>query len=168
MKNLQKTITLKHPLNGRETLTMRRPQVVDARVAHSTSDDPFEVTLALFQNLCGLAPDEFDTLLGPDLTKMDAAYSDLVEFEPVKNYTAGTPIKLAIPLVLRNGTKVEALKMREATAKELKAAHRYATDNIGKDCYLFAAMAGVELEDFFALDYAEFRKLKSIYGDFLS
>lgn len=72
-------IELTHPIKiaGVETKTirMREPTVRDQLAANKIKGDDAEKELAMFANLCGIAPEDLHSMKMRDYTKLQEAYA---------------------------------------------------------------------------------------------
>jgi len=76
-------------------------------------------------------------------------------------------ITLSYPITL-NGQEIATLSMRRPKVKDTRAADKAASDNAGKELYLFAYLTGCNPEDLEELDMADDSKLQDAYSVFLS
>lgn len=71
-------IELEHPVKEKEqtfdNLTMRRPKVRDQVAASKKTGTDAEIEVALFANLCEVAPETIEDLDMKDYKKVQAAY----------------------------------------------------------------------------------------------
>lgn len=69
-------IDLKYPLdNGTQALTMRRPKVRDMLAADKAKGSDADKEIAMFANLCEVAPADIEALDMADYKALQQAYS---------------------------------------------------------------------------------------------
>lgn len=165
-------ISLKHPVTLPDktvlsTLTMRRPTALDVLASQESSQDETDRSINLLANLCMVTPEAFDELAAADFASVNDAFEELSTFEPLKAYNPGESISLNVPITV-NDAPMPALTLRCPKVKDIKAARKTGGSDAAQECELFAALAGVTSADIRKLDWADYRKLKTIYGDFLA
>lgn len=62
-----------------KTITMREPQVRDNLAADAVKGSDAQKEIAMFANLCGLAPSDFDEMTSRDYTRLQRAYVNFID-----------------------------------------------------------------------------------------
>ncbi|MGA3169979.1 MAG: phage tail assembly protein [Chthoniobacteraceae bacterium] len=162
------TIPLKYPVGDVSALTMRRPRASDVLAATARADDETDEKINLVANLCMVSPETIGELDAADFGIVDEALAELIAFEPVREYQAGQPIALGIPITIAGGTLVETVKLCRPKVKDIREARKANGSEAAQEFVLFATLGGVGLEEIKALDWADYLKLKAIYSDLLA
>ena len=167
-----KAITLKYPFpastgEALTALTMRRPQVIDMLASNESAADDGDRAINLLANLCMVPAETFNELDAADFVQVNEAFEELSDFSPIEDYQPGTAIAIDFPITIAGGTQVTALTLRRPKVLDIQSANRSGGSDAKKECVLFAALTGVSEAAIQSLDWADYRKLKQIYGDFL-
>ena len=167
----QEVIKLKFPVQVAgetvHTLTMRRPLALDVLASHEATTNETDQQVYLLANLCMVSPETIGELDAADYRKANEAFSDMADFDEVENYTPGAPIPLNVPAVI-GGAQTPSLMLRRPKVKDIQAARKVEGSDAMQETELFAALASVTAADIKNLDWSDYRKLKTIYGDFLA
>jgi len=149
------------------SLEMRRPKALDVLASHEATTNDTDQTINLLANLCMVSPELFGELDAADFQQANEAFAEMADFDPVENYTPGSAIPLACPVVI-GGASMPSLTLRRPKVKDIQGARKVEGSDATQECELFALLAGVTAADIKNLDWADYRKLKTIYGDFLT
>lgn len=76
---MSQIVTLKYPLgNGFDKLNLRRPKVRDMLAADKAKGTDAEKEIAMFANLCEVAPTDIESLDMADYQALQKAYQDFL------------------------------------------------------------------------------------------